>query len=90
MADAWARTPKHDDDAGRTLMTILIYYVFIMLAFNAATVAIGFLVERMWGSTVSLFVFLSLYFLTLWVAWVIAVWLTEPKVAVAVRPAEAR
>ena len=72
-------------------MTILIYYVVIMLAFNAATIAIGFLVERMWGSAASMVVFLSLYFLTLWIAWVIAVWLTEPKVGVvAVRPVEAR
>jgi len=60
---------------------LVIYYVVIMLLFNVATVAIGFLVESMFGSTPSLFVFLSLYFLTLWVAWVIAVWLTEPKVA---------
>jgi len=78
-------------EAGRTVVTILIYYVAIMLAFNAATIAIGFLVERMWGSAASLAVFLSLYFVTLWFAWIIAVWLTKPNVAVvAVRPAEAR
>jgi hypothetical protein len=28
-------------------------------------------------------VFLAIYFVTLWVAWVIAVWLTEPKKAAA-------
>ena len=72
-------------------MTILLYYVAIMLAFNAATVAIGFLVERIWGSTASLIVFLSLYFLTLWIAWIIAVWMTRPKVAsIAVLTADAR
>ena len=52
-----------------------------MLVFNVATVALGFLVERMRGSNASLVVFLSLYFLTLWIAWVIAVWATKPKVA---------
>jgi hypothetical protein len=78
-------------EAGRTVVTILIYYLAIMLVFNAATVAMGFLVERMWGSGASLVVFLSLYFVTLWLAWIIAVWLTKPNVAVvAVRPAEAR
>jgi hypothetical protein len=31
------------------------------------------------GGYVSLIVFLTLYFLFLWVAWVVAVWLTKPK-----------
>jgi hypothetical protein len=31
------------------------------------------------GGQVSLIVFLTLYFLFLWVSWVLAVWMTEPK-----------
>jgi hypothetical protein len=34
-----------------------------------------------WGSYPSLVVFLAMYFITLWVAWRIAVWLTRPKPA---------
>ena len=43
----------------------------------------GLVVERQWGSYPSMIVFLAIYFVTLWVAWVIAVWLTEPKKAAA-------
>jgi len=63
-------------------MLLIIYYIVIMLTLNVATVLIGFAVENLFGSVVSLMVFLSLYFLTLWGAWVISVWLTKPKVAV--------
>ena len=31
------------------------------------------------GGHVSLIVFLALYFLFLWIAWLLAVWLTKPK-----------
>jgi hypothetical protein len=68
-------------------MLLIIYYVVIMLILNVATVMIGFVVEGLFGSVVSLIVFLSLYFLTLWGAWVISVWLTEPKVEAVKAPA---
>ena len=35
--------------------------------------------EYEWGPQVSLIVFLALYFVFLWVAWVLAVWITKPK-----------
>jgi hypothetical protein len=44
---------------------------------------IGRFVEYEWGSNASLVVFLALYFLFLWVSWVLAVWMTEPKKQVA-------
>jgi hypothetical protein len=44
---------------------------------------IGRLVEYEWGSHASLVVFLALYFLSLWVAWLLSVWMTEPKKAAA-------
>ena len=61
-------------------MWLIIYYIAIMLMLNVATVFIGFVVENLFGSVVSLVVFLSLYFAALWAAWVISVWLTKPKV----------
>jgi hypothetical protein len=42
---------------------------------------IGLLVEYEWGSYVSLIVFLALYFLSLWVAWLLSLWMTKPRVA---------
>ena len=61
-------------------MLLIIYYIVIMLILNVTTVLIGFAVENLFGSVVSLIVFLSLYFSTLWGAWVISVRLTKPKV----------
>ena len=70
-------------------MLLIIYYIVIMLMFNVMTILIGFAVESLLGSVVSLIVFLSLYFVTLWAAWVISVWLTKPKVAIVKTPAAA-
>ena len=67
-------------------MMLIIYYVVIMLILNVATILIGFAVENLFGSVVSMIVFLSLYFAALWGAWVASVWLTKPKVAPAVVP----
>ena len=60
-------------------MQLIIYYVVFMIAGDLAAYLIGLVVEREFGSHASLIVFLVLYFLFLWVAWLIAVWLTEPK-----------
>jgi len=67
-------------------MRLIIYYVAIMLILNVATIFMGFVVERLFGSIASLVVFLSLYFVALWAAWVISVWLTKPKVVAAELP----
>ena len=67
-------------------MLLIIYYITILLILNVATVLIGFAVENLFGSVVSLMVFLSLYFAALWGAWVASVWLTEPKVVIAAIP----
>jgi hypothetical protein len=58
---------------------LIFYYVAFMILGDLATYAIGFVVEREFGSNVSLIVFLTLYFLFLWIAWLLAVWFTEPK-----------
>ena len=60
-------------------MRLIYYYVAFMFAANFVTYFIGLFVEYEWGSQASLIVFLALYFASLWVAWIFAVWMTEPK-----------
>jgi hypothetical protein len=60
-------------------MWLLIVYIALVLVGDAADYLIGLAVERMWGSQASLIVFLLLYFVFLWVAWVAAVKITEPR-----------
>jgi hypothetical protein len=66
-------------------MWLLIVYIGLVLVGDAVDYMIGLAVERMWGAQASLVVFLLLYFVCLWVAWVAAVKITapraEPKVA---------
>ena len=62
-------------------MLLIVYYVIFMIAGDFAAYFIGLLVEYEWGSHASLIVFLALYFLFLWVSWLLAVWVTKPKVA---------
>jgi hypothetical protein len=50
-----------------------------MIAGDFAAYFLGLLVEYEWGPQVSLIVFLALYFLSLWVAWVLSVWVTKPR-----------
>ena len=58
-------------------MLLIVYYVVFMIAGDLSAYLIGLIVEREFGA--SLIVFLVLYFLFLWVAWIIAVRLTEPR-----------
>ena len=60
-------------------MLLIAYYVVFMIVGDLAAYAIGLVTEIEFGGYVSLIVFLALYFLFLWVAWVVAVWLTKPK-----------
>jgi hypothetical protein len=63
-------------------MWLLIYYVAFVLLGDIAIYLIGLGVEHYWPRPiVSLSVFLALYFVVLWAAWVLAVRLTKPKVA---------
>jgi hypothetical protein len=61
-------------------MLLIVYYLIFMIAGDFAAYFIGLTVEYAWGSYVSLIVFLALYFLFLWVSWVLAVWMTKPRV----------
>jgi len=58
----------------------MFYYVGFMVAGDIVDYFIGLFVERLWPEA-SLLTFLVLYFLSLWIAWLLAVKVTEPKVA---------
>jgi hypothetical protein len=64
-------------------MALLIWYVGFVAAGDVLAYLIGGFVEYEWGSNASLIVFLTLYFLVLWVSWILSVWMTEPKKQVA-------
>ena len=59
-------------------MQLIVYYVGFMVAGDFADYLIGLVVERIWPQA-SLVIFLVLYFVFLWVAWLLAVKMTEPK-----------
>ena len=59
-------------------MWLIAVYLILMIVGDFADFFIGTVVERMWPAA-SLPVFLGLYFLFLWAAWLIAVRITEPK-----------
>ena len=61
-------------------MWLIVVYVALMITGDFLAYLTGLAVERMWGPQVSLPFFLFMYFLLLWVAWIIAVKVTEPKV----------
>ena len=64
-------------------MVLIIWYLALVAGGDLLAYFAGLLVEYEWGSYPSMIVFLAIYFVTLWLAWVIAVWLTEPKKAAA-------
>jgi len=61
------------------VVQLIVYYVVFMITGDLASYFLGLMVERQFGSQVSLIVFLTLYFLFLWISWLLAVWMTEPK-----------
>jgi hypothetical protein len=59
-------------------VSLLIVYLVLMIAGDFLAYLIGLLIERS-APAASLPAFLAMYFLFLWVAWVIAVRVTEPR-----------
>jgi hypothetical protein len=59
-------------------VALMFYYVVFMVAGDVVDYFIGLFVERIWPEA-SLLTFLVLYFLSLWIAWLLAVKVTEPK-----------
>jgi hypothetical protein len=66
-------------------LRLIVYYVVFMIIGDLAAYVIGLISERSFGGQVSLIVFLTLYFLFLWISWVLAVWVTAPRQAAPVR-----
>jgi hypothetical protein len=64
-------------------MTLIFWFLGFMIIGDLLAYLIGRFVEYEWGSYPSLVVFLALYFLSLWVAWLFSLWVTEPKKAAA-------
>lgn len=60
-------------------MLLIVYYLAFVLVGDIVSYLVGLGVETEFGAQASLVVFLALYFLSLWVAWLLAVRLTEPK-----------
>ena len=61
-------------------MQLIFYYVGFMALGDIADYLIGLVVERIWPQA-SLLIFLLLYFVFLWVAWLLAVWASKPRSA---------
>ncbi len=59
-------------------MSLLIVYVVLMITGDFVAYLIGLVIERN-VPVASLSAFLAMYFLFLWVAWVIAVRITQPR-----------
>ena len=59
-------------------MQLIIYYVVFMIIGDLASYFIGLVTEWEFGQQASLIVFLALYFLFLWIAWLLAVRVTAP------------
>jgi hypothetical protein len=60
-------------------MLLIIWFLALVAAGDVLAYLVGLFVEYEWGGYPSLVVFLGMYFITLWIAWRIAVWLTRPK-----------
>ena len=64
-------------------MSLIVWYLGFMIAGDFVAYFIGRFVEYEWGANASLVVFLSLYFLSLWTAWLLSVWATKPRMKAA-------
>lgn len=59
-------------------MWIMVVYTLIVLVGETVTVGIGLVLDRIYPA-ISLTVSLTLFFSILWIAWILAVRLTEPN-----------
>jgi hypothetical protein len=60
-------------------MELITVYLVLMLIGDAIDFGIGYAVSVMWSDQASLPIFLACYFLTLWVAWILALKITQPR-----------
>jgi len=59
-------------------MGLVIAYIVILAIGQSITIGIGLAIDRIYSPSISLPVSIGLYFLMFWVAWKIAVRVTEP------------
>ncbi len=59
-------------------MTLIIYYIALIVVGTIGSILISLWIEQI-SPSLSMTVFLCLYFAILWLAWLLAVRLTEPK-----------
>ncbi len=62
-------------------MILIVWYILFMIIGDFIAYFVGATIERQWGSQASLIAFLALYFVALWVAWILAVKVTNPRAA---------
>jgi hypothetical protein len=60
-------------------MGLLLAYIACLVVGQAITIGVGLSIDRYYSSTVSLPISLFMYFSMFWVAWKVAVRITEPK-----------
>jgi hypothetical protein len=60
-------------------MVLIIWYVALVAAGDVLAYFVGRFAEYEWGDNPLMIVFLTMYFLVLWIAWPIAVRLSAPK-----------
>jgi hypothetical protein len=68
-------------------MSLLIVYVIAIMVGDLLAVGVAEIVER-YSEKASLGVFLALYFVVFWLAWRVAVRITEPRRSVSEQPAK--
>jgi hypothetical protein len=62
-------------------MGLLIAYIICLVIGQSMTISVGLMLDRLLTPGVSLPVSLALYFAMFWIAWKVAVRVTEPKSA---------
>jgi uncharacterized BrkB/YihY/UPF0761 family membrane protein len=60
-------------------MGLLVTYIACLIVGQAFTIGIGLSIDRFYSAAISLPISLFLYFTMFWVAWKVAVRITEPK-----------
>ena len=60
-------------------MGLLVAYIACLIVGQAITIGIGLSIDRFYSPTASLPISLILYFAMFWLAWKVAVRITEPK-----------
>jgi hypothetical protein len=60
-------------------MGLLVTYIACLIVGQAVTIGIGLSIDRFYSATASLPISLCLYFAMFWLAWKVAVRITEPK-----------